>query len=277
MTVGQNVGLGLRFRGVPKREREERVHAWLGRMSISHLRDRPASKLSGGEAQRTSLARAMTLSPQVLFLDEPFASLDAPTRQNLLQEFRDVLAESGVTALFATHDRGEALALGHRIAVLVDGGVVQVDSPEEVFARPQNVEVARFVGVETLIPGRVKGVTDGLTEVDCEEIQLRAEAAPGGPAGWSPGEEVHVGVRPEAIRLVPGDRPPEPGQPNALEGRITRIFPGEAHVRVEVDCGPLVVALVSRATFRESILEVGQSVRATFPAPAVHLMGKAGN
>ncbi|MFC1575511.1 ATP-binding cassette domain-containing protein [Gemmatimonadota bacterium] len=112
MSVRRNVALGLRFRRLPKPETERRVDAWLQRLSISHLGDRQASNLSGGEAQRTSLARAMVLDPEALFLDEPFAALDAPTRQGLLQEFKAVLADSGVTTVFATHDRGEALGLG---------------------------------------------------------------------------------------------------------------------------------------------------------------------
>ena len=175
MSVRRNVALGLRFRGLPRPEIEQRVDAWLERLSISHLGDRPASKLSGGEAQRTSLARAMALNPEVLFLDEPFAALDAPTRQSLLQEFRAVLADSGVTAVFATHDRGEALGLGDRVAVLMGGRVAQVGSAETVFSRPEQVEVARFVGIETLIPGRVTGKANGLVQVDCGEFRLEAE------------------------------------------------------------------------------------------------------
>ena len=119
MNVRRNVALGLRFRGVPKPEIDKRVDAWLERLAISHLAGRPASKLSGGESQRTSLARAMVLDPEILYMDEPFAALDAPTRQSHLQEFRAVLAESGVTTVFATHDRGEALGLGDRVAVLM--------------------------------------------------------------------------------------------------------------------------------------------------------------
>jgi tungstate transport system ATP-binding protein len=105
MSVRRNVALGLRFRRLPGDEITQRVDCWLESLSILHLANRPAAKLSGGEAQRTSLARAMALNPEVLFLDEPFAALDAPTRQSLLQEFQAVLADSGVTAVFATHDR----------------------------------------------------------------------------------------------------------------------------------------------------------------------------
>jgi tungstate transport system ATP-binding protein len=260
MSVRQNVGLGPRFRGLPKPEIEQRVALWLERLSISHLGDRPASKLSGGEAQRTSLARAMALDPEVLFLDEPFAALDAPTRQSLLQEFQGVLADSGVTAIFATHDRGEALGLGERVAVLMDGRIAQVGSAEGVFFRPEGVEVARFVGIETLIPGRVTGHA----QVDCGQFQLKTED------DCELGAEVWVAVRPEEIELHEEGSPVE-GR-NVIAGKVVKTVPTETHYRVEIDCGVRVVALVSRARFREMKLKSGSRVQASFAARAAHLI-----
>jgi len=269
MSVRRNVALGLRFRSLPKPETERSVDAWLKRLSISHLGDRPASKVSGGEAQRTSLARAMVLNPEVLFLDEPFAALDAPTRQSLLREFQAVLADSGVTAVFATHDRGEALALGHRVAVLTRGRLAQVGSSDSVFTRPEQVEVARFVGIETLIPGRVTGDANGLIQVDCGEIRLEA----GGE--WDVGQEVYVAVRPEEINLLDDSSPALGGGGNVLSGRVIRTVPAETHYRVEIDCGVGVVAVVSRARFREMGIEPGKRVQATFAARATHLIRRA--
>ncbi len=271
MNVRQNVALGLRFRGLPKPEAQQRVDAWLERLSISHLDDRPASNLSGGEAQRTSLARAMVVDPEVLFLDEPFAALDAPTRQSLLQEFKDVLADSGVTAIFATHDRGEALGLGGRVAVLVGGGVVQVGSAEAVFSRPERADVARFVGVETLIPGRITGEAGGLVQVDCGEVQLEVEG------DWEAGEEVYVAVRPEEIELHDdADHVVGPGR-NVVGGRVAKTVPAETHFRVEIDGAAPVVAVVSRARYRDLALKTGQSVQASFAARAAHLIQRAGD
>ncbi len=266
MSVFGNVALGLRFRGLPRSEANGRVEAWLERLSISHLKERPAQKLSGGEAQRSSLARAMALNPEVLFLDEPFGALDAPTRQNLLQEFRAVLAESGVTAVFATHDRGEALGLGDRVAVLTRGRVAQVGSPEEVFSRPETVEVARFVGMETELPGQVTGKGDGLLELDCGGRSLEA------PGDFHVGEEVYLVVRPEEIRLLPEGSPVAGRNANVLSGRVTKTLPAESHHRVEVDCGIRLVALVSRSDFRETPFQPGDLVWATFSARSAHLI-----
>jgi tungstate transport system ATP-binding protein len=271
MSVGRNVALGLRFRRLPREEVERRVTTWLERLSISSLRDRPASKLSGGEAQRTSLARAMVLDPEVLFLDEPFSALDAPTRQNQLQELRALLEESGVTAVFATHDRGEALALGDRVAVLMGGHLAQVGSPEEVFLHPVGLEVARFVGIETLMPGQITGTEDGLVRVDCGGIQV--VAAGEGEAG----QRVHVAVRSEEVQLKEDGDPALDGVYNSIAGRVTKTVPAETHYRVEMDCGVRVVAVVSRARFREGRISLGRSMRATFPPGSVHLIRNAGD
>lgn len=270
MSVRQNVGLGLRFRGLPRPEIEKRVDAWLEKLSISALGDRPASKLSGGEAQRTNLARAMVVDPEALFLDEPFSALDAPTRQSLLQEFQHVRADSGVTSVFATHDRGEALGLGGRVAVLMGGRVAQVGTADEIFSRPEQADVARFVGIETLIPGRVTGGENRLVQVACGEVHIEAVG------GWGVDEDVYVAVRPEEIGLhIPGS-PAVDDAPNVVPGRVTKTVPGETHYRVEVDCGFPMVAVVGRARFRELALEAGDPVHATFPPRAAHLIRRGG-
>jgi tungstate transport system ATP-binding protein len=213
----------------------------------------------------------MVLNPEVLFLDEPFAALDAPTRQNQLEELGALLDDSGLTALFATHDRGEALALGDRVAVLAGGRVAQVGPAEEVFSRPVGLEVARFLGIETLIPGRVVGEKRGRVQVECGEIRLEAEV------DSKPGKEVYVAVRPEEIELCQEDSLVPRGARNVMAGRVTRTVPAETHYRVEMDCGVPLVAVVSRARFRETGVAVGRWMQATFPPGSVHLIGRAGD
>ncbi len=154
-TVYANVAAGLRLRRVNKAEIKKIVTARLEQFGIGHLQDRSAKTLSGGEAQRTSLARAFAIKPQILFLDEPFAALDPPTRESLLEDLNRVLRESGTTAVLATHDQGEALRLSDRIAVMHDGRIVQVGAPTAVMNHPVDEFVAAFVGVETILAGRV--------------------------------------------------------------------------------------------------------------------------
>ena len=133
-TVESNVGSGLALRGVPVQEQRRRSTEWLERFGIAHLAKRSARTLSGGEAQRMSLARALVLEPEVLLLDEPFSALDQPTRAALIDDLDRVLMASRIATVFVTHDRSEALRLGDRIAVLMDGRMRQVGSPAEVFA-----------------------------------------------------------------------------------------------------------------------------------------------
>lgn len=143
-TVSENVATGLKLRGVPKRERQPRVERWLDRLGIAHLANRQARTLSGGEAQRTSLARALVLEPELLLLDEPFAALDAPTREALADDLLPLLRETATTTVMVTHDRDEAVELGDRLAVLIDGRLAQLDRPERVLAQPASEAVRAF-------------------------------------------------------------------------------------------------------------------------------------
>ena len=143
-TVAENVATGLKLRGVPRSQREPQVECWLGRLGIAHLGRRQARTLSGGEAQRTSLARALVLAPELLLLDEPFAALDAPTREALTDDLLPLLRESATTTVLVTHDRDEALDMGDRVGVILDGRLVQVDSPDVVVAAPASEAVAAF-------------------------------------------------------------------------------------------------------------------------------------
>lgn len=143
-TVRDNVATGLKLRGVSRRDQEPRVQHWLDRLGVGALAGRQARTLSGGEAQRTSLARALVLEPELLLLDEPFAALDAPTREALADDLLPLLRETGTTTVMVTHDRDEALELGDRVGVIVGGQLVQLDTPERVLAEPASEAVAAF-------------------------------------------------------------------------------------------------------------------------------------
>jgi tungstate transport system ATP-binding protein len=150
----RNAELGLRFARVPREQARRRADAWLERLGVAQLADRPARELSGGEAQRISLVRALVLEPRLLVLDEPFAPLDANTRGALLGELRELLAQAPVTTLLVTHDAAEAAALADRIAVLDAGAVRQQGSTAAVFARPSDAVTARLLGYDNVLaPG----------------------------------------------------------------------------------------------------------------------------
>jgi tungstate transport system ATP-binding protein len=149
-SVYENIALGLKFRGKSKTEIQKRVYRWLDRLDIAHLSERPTRKLSGGESQRVSLARAFVLEPDILLLDEPFTSLDAPTRIRLLADLKSVLTETNMTTVFITHDLREARKLATRMAVLLNGCIEQTGAPENVFNMPMNERVADFLGSSML-------------------------------------------------------------------------------------------------------------------------------
>jgi tungstate transport system ATP-binding protein len=265
-SVFDNVAAGLRFRGLPGKEVKQRTDLWMERLEISHLSKRPANRLSGGEAQRTSLARAFALQPEMLFLDEPFSALDAPTRSRLLEDLHALLSETNITTVFITHDLDEALVLGDRVAVLLGGVLRQVGRPQEVFASPSDAEVATFVGVETVIAGKVKASTSGQVIVEANGLSLEA-------VGDIPvGTQVYYCMRPEDITLSFSKPASVTSARNQLNGSILQMTPSGPLVRVVVDCGFPVVALITRGSANEMKLAEGQPIIASFKATAVHLI-----
>ncbi|HUF00590.1 MAG TPA: ATP-binding cassette domain-containing protein [Anaerolineales bacterium] len=145
MTVEQNIALGLKFRGTRKEETQQRVGKWMKQLGIEPLSGRRASQLSGGEAQRVSLARAFVLEPELLLLDEPFAALDPPTHAKLLEDLSGILEQDHRTAVFVTHNLNEAAKLSHRIAVIVDGMLHQVGPARQIKMHPVNEMVEAFL------------------------------------------------------------------------------------------------------------------------------------
>jgi molybdopterin-binding protein len=239
----------------------------MGRLDITPLAARQARTLSGGEAQRTSLARAFAIEPDVLLLDEPFSALDPPTREGLLRDLQRILRETAVTTVLVTHDRNEALRLGDRVGVLLEGRLAQLGTPEVVFGRPATPEVARFVGVENLLPGRVLGGEDGLLTVETAHLRIRV------PGEQAAGRSVLVCVRPEDVVLRPGAAGPvRDSALNRFAGRVAELVPVGTQVRVLAECGHALVALVTRHSVQELPLAVGSAVTVSFKASAVHLI-----
>src|SRR5262249_8173742 len=269
-SVHDNVVLGLKFRGESARRSGPRVEAWLERFEIVHLASRQARTLSGGEAQRTALARALVLEPEVLLLDEPFAALDHPTREALIDDLSRILAEERTTTVLVTHDRAEAMVLGDRVGVLMDGRLQQLDEAGQVFRAPLSEDIARFVGVETILDCRVleSGEAFSVLEAGPQRLHVAQHA--------EPGEWVRLCLRPEDVTLFAGAPKPAASPAfNRLPARVQRIVPAGPHARVMIDCGFPLVALVTHRELEDLELHEGAVVTAHFKASAPHLLRHA--
>ena len=151
MSVAENVGFGLRVRGVDAAERDMLVREAVGRVQLSGLEGRYPHQLSGGQQQRVALARALVFQPEVLLLDEPLSALDAKVRVELRDEIRTLQRDAGIGAIFVTHDQDEALNISDRVCVMKDGQIQQIGSPRDIYLRPVNGFVARFIGAMNVI------------------------------------------------------------------------------------------------------------------------------
>lgn len=265
-TVAKNVAVGLRFHGIDRREIERRTSYWLERFGVSHLRDRASHKISGGEAQRVSLARAFAINPAILMLDEPFTALDAPSRSRLLADLQALISETRQTTLYITHDLDEARLMGDQIAVLLDGEIRQVASPEQVFSAPKDLDVGAFVGLESTVPGKVAASENGWTQVVVGDRLLEAVGE------IEVGRDVFFCLRPEDVTLWSGDTLPQSSARNQVSGTVASLRPQGPLIHVAIDCGFPIAALITNASMKDMELAEGQWVTATFKASSVHLI-----
>ena len=266
-TVYENAALGLKLRGVGRAEITRRLEPWLERFGIAHLAGRSARTLSGGEAQRTSLARAFVLDPELLLLDEPFAALDAATREALLSELRAVIESSKITTVLVTHDRQEAFTLGKRVGVLKEGNLLQIGPRDEVFFRPRTSAVAEIVGVENCLAGVVEAAGDDFSTVRLGPDQMILRVA----GRFEAEAKVTLCIRPEAL-LLKGGACAASGY-NRWTGRVAAITPGINQHRVIFDCGGFsLIALGEREHLSDSAYAAGQACSVLISPFAVHVI-----
>jgi len=268
-TVFENVAAGLKLRRLSTREINERVTSCLKRFRIAHLADRSARKLSGGEAQRTSLARAFATNPEIILLDEPFVALDAPARQALGHDLELVLRESGATAILTTHDQMDSLRLADRMVVMERGKIVQSGTPSSVHNSPANEFVATFVGMENIFTGTIKESDNGLFSVSVADrtIEIMGEGAPM--------ESVVICIRPEHIVVSVTNPETTASTRNIFPSTVTKIVQLGLYAKVYLDCGFSLVAAITNQSLESLALQTGSQVFASFKATAVHVFRKS--
>ena len=263
MSVRANVELPLRLRGVDRRRRRELAEHWLERFGIASLARRHARQLSGGEAQRVSLARAFASQPEVLLLDEPFSGVDAPTREGLIEDFAEIVSETRPTTILVTHDRDEALRLGDHAALLIGGALRQTGPPAEVFDRPADRAVAEFVGMENVWTGQRS--ESGVYRAGGVRLASTAKSvALGAPA--------LLCVRPERIVVArEGD-----GVGNEVRATVRSVRPRGPVVRAYLSSARLELAAdVPVAVWDELGLSVGEEAIARISPADVHVIASS--
>ena len=242
-TVARNVAFGLEIDGRPAAEIDARVAEMLDLVGLAGYGGRDVEALSGGERQRVALARSLVADPRLLMLDEPLGALDRALRQRLLLDLVRILRRIRVTTLFVTHDQKEAFGVADRIAVMAAGRVLQIDSPEDLYRAPNSATVARFLGLNNLIPG--KTCAPDAVETPLGRLRLPATRP-------LPADALTLLIRPEAAEMAPPDWKNDAENAKAFAGVVT---------------GRVSARLFQGSTYQVGV-ELGQGLRLSFTLPA---------
>jgi len=265
LSVAQNIGFGLRARGLPPAKISEKVGGAADQLGIGHLLDRWPSGLSGGEKQRVALARALVVDPKILLLDEPVSALDEALRAEVCLELKRVQRETGTTTIHVCHNFEETRIVADRVGLLRAGRLVQVGTPGELFDRPADTEAARFLRVGNVLSGEAERC-DQLTRITLDGLSIYAVKPACGPVSFA--------IR--ADRVLVTFEPPATQSENCLEAQVVSVSPRDPYVRVEATVAPA-THLVAFATLPMNRLALGSRVYVSFPASAVHILAGEGS
>ncbi|MDY0340897.1 MAG: ABC transporter ATP-binding protein [Coriobacteriia bacterium] len=261
MSVAKNIAYGLRAMKCPRGEIESRVDEIVSLLRIEHLVHRSPTTLSGGEKQKVALARALVTRPKVLLLDEPLSALDPSTTERMQADLAELHRQLDITIIHVTHDFSEAEALGERVAVLNNGRIAQVGTPEDILQRPDSMFIADFSLTRNVFSGQARVTEDRLVSVDVGGIELIAASGAEGP--------VHVALRPEDIVLSPEPLPSTTR--NVFQGQITRVLDRGSILHVTISVPPDFVCVITRQAQEELDLRKGMSAWVSFKASALHV------
>ena len=258
LNVYQNVSLPLTdgSRSVPKDQVSDRVMESLRLVQLDGLDSRPVTDLSGGQQQRVALARAIVTKPRVLLMDEPLSNLDARLREEMRIELKKIATTAGVTTLYVTHDQGEALSLGDQICVMNEGKILQMGTPEEVYARPPNLFVAEFVGEMNFIKGTVSGPDMINSSLGERKYTFKED--------YSVGENVTLAIRPQHLSL---EAVSESISTSPIGTIATKTYLGDS-VLFEIQLPELTITVKDSG---DTIFAEGQKVKIVLPEQNWHI------
>ena len=256
LSVAENVGFGLKMRGVSRNERKRLVEAMLERVRLPGLGNRRPHELSGGQQQRVALARALVIDPKVLLLDEPLSSLDANLRLEMRRLIRSLQQELGITTIFVTHDQEEAVMLADRVALMMNGKLLQYDEPRSFYTRPRTPTVARFFRNENFLAGTKRGAV--------VETALGAIMAP--QAADVVASHVLLTVRPEQVKIAHA-----PG-PNCIPAEVQAVTYMGTYTWVEATVGKNTWTITALSDQTDQTPATGASIYLRLPESHVWLM-----
>jgi len=260
LDVQENITFALKLKKMAPEKIAEKLEQIVTLLNIKPLLKRYPSTLSGGEQQRTAIARALATEPQILLLDEPLSALDPSSKELFQQELKRIHQQTKITTIHITHDFNEALFLADRMGVMHNGEIVQVGSPQEVFQKPISQFVAEFVGMENIYNGDlIHEATNQYVQIGPVHIHVVSEMR----------GKVRVAIRPEDI-IIAKERFLSSAQ-NAIEGRIIRIIARGPYIKVILDAGITIVVLITKQALEEMNLKMGQRVWAVFKTTTVHI------
>ncbi|HMK79538.1 MAG TPA: ABC transporter ATP-binding protein [Xanthobacteraceae bacterium] len=267
MSVAANIAYGLKTRHIARDEIARRVREAIALMKLGGLEARKPRQLSGGQQQRVALARALVIRPKVLLMDEPFSALDKNLRQSMQVEVKEIQRRLGVTTIFVTHDQSEALSLSDRIAVMSDGRILQIGTPQEVYRAPADRFVASFIGEVTVLRGKLAQIEGDTAVVALGASRVSVAAAP--LSGVSISSAVDLFVRPEQLRIV-GDR-------GAITATVTAHIYQGGHVDLYADSSGAIGRVLVRVPGEAALhAPVGAAVGIA-PAPSGAVAFPAGD
>jgi putative spermidine/putrescine transport system ATP-binding protein len=255
LSVKENIAYPLRRRRLDRTTIDRRVSAVLEKVQLSHLADRHPKQLSGGQQQRVALARSIVFDPDLILLDEPLSALDANLRHDLQEELKALHRESGTTFVCVTHDQDEALSMSDRIAVMRDGRIVQLATPQHLYKQPASRFVANFMGAKNLLTMTVDGVRDGVARCSAQGRSLLQALGSGAAQA---GASITVAIRPSSIALG------EKAGANRVKGRVVSFSYRGSEVVVTLASEIGILTLRRPADDADAPLAIGEEVIASW-------------
>jgi len=271
LNVQENVAYGLQKQKLPKQELMARVNEMLSLVDLEGYNNRPAHALSGGQRQRVALARALIMKPKVLLLDEPLSALDRKLREQMQVELRNLQRTVGITFILVTHDQEEALTMSDRIAVMFNGEIAQLATPQVLYRRPLDKRIASFIGIMNFIDGTLKSVTKKGIEIDAGPLGSMTIAPDQMPLPLKPGK-VSIGIRPEMLTVLYSSKDKAEIE---VSGTITNTgyYGDMTYYDVAVDGLDREVTVSMRNTAGRRVLEIGEKTRLGLGRESLLLLG----